>query len=395
MKRIDALVVGAGVAGSSAALRLARLGVRVLLVDRAPLPRHKVCGCCLNAEAVAILKELGLGAGLEHAGAVPIKQVVVSSRGHSVRLSNSGGCAVSRYRLDQLLAEAAERAGCEVLGRTSARIVGLGEHPGELVRVVCSGAGVGGQQAIAARVVLVADGLAGSSLSGIEEGARLIKPDSLRGYGALLAPANHDQPRGEVVMRCGTLGYVGTVVLEDGSLDIAAAMRPEEVKRAGGPGAAVALIAEQAGQPLRGLDDAHWRATPPLTGSRKRLAHAGVMVLGDAAGYVEPFTGEGMAWALRSAHAALPIATHAIASGWDAGCSARWDIAYRSQVRHRQWRCRLFSALLRRPALTAAMLAMACRLPARLQCFASRLALPQMFQPTTPQRRWVEQRPCP
>ena len=57
----DAVVIGAGPAGGIAALGLARAGRRVLLVDKQRFPRAKVCGCCLNASAVATLREAELG----------------------------------------------------------------------------------------------------------------------------------------------------------------------------------------------------------------------------------------------------------------------------------------------------------------------------------------------
>ena len=61
----DAVVIGAGPAGGIAALGLARAGQRVLLVDKQRFPRAKVCGCCLNASALAVLREAGLGERLD------------------------------------------------------------------------------------------------------------------------------------------------------------------------------------------------------------------------------------------------------------------------------------------------------------------------------------------
>ena len=68
----DALVIGAGPAGSVAARELARRGCRVLLVDKATFPRPKVCGCCVNGAAIRALERLGLGHVLD--GAIAARQ---------------------------------------------------------------------------------------------------------------------------------------------------------------------------------------------------------------------------------------------------------------------------------------------------------------------------------
>src|SRR5271156_2503277 len=77
----DALVVGAGPAGSIAARQLARSGVSVLLVDKARFPRRKVCGCCVGAGAVAMLEQIGLGDLLPALGARSIRQFQLAAYG--------------------------------------------------------------------------------------------------------------------------------------------------------------------------------------------------------------------------------------------------------------------------------------------------------------------------
>ena len=79
----DALVIGAGPAGSVTARELARRGRRVLLVDRATFPRSKVCGGCLNGAAIRTLERLGLGRVLE--GALPLDDAPCRGRGRCRR----------------------------------------------------------------------------------------------------------------------------------------------------------------------------------------------------------------------------------------------------------------------------------------------------------------------
>lgn len=81
----------------------------------------------------------------------------------------------------------------------------------------------------------------------------------------------------------------------------------------GGLGRAAARLVREAGWPAPELfAELSWRGTPALTRRRTRISEERVFVLGDAAGYVEPFTGEGMAWALASGAAVAPLAARAV-----------------------------------------------------------------------------------
>ncbi|MGL4550971.1 MAG: NAD(P)/FAD-dependent oxidoreductase, partial [Gemmataceae bacterium] len=126
----------------------------------------------------------------------------------------------------------------------------------------------------------------------------------------------------------------------------------DAVRRAGGPGQVAAALLGRAGWPVPDrLPEAPWRGTPPLTRSARRVAGHRLFVLGDAAGYVEPFTGEGMAWALASAVTLAPLASRP----WTPGLASAWARAHRRVVTGRQLACRALSAVLRRPWLTGTL----------------------------------------
>lgn len=320
----DAAIIGAGPAGAVTAYELARRRQRVLLVDKAKFPRPKVCGCCLNRGAVQTLNRLGLGHTLAHA--VPLSAVCLAAAGHTATIPLPGGVALSREWLDSALVGAAIRAGAVF-------------HDGEARKVAeC--------QAIA-RVVVVASGLLGNEAPA--------EADSRIGAGVVV-PAEGVPAffrRGMVYMATAAGGYVGLVRLEDDRLDVAAAFDAVFVRQCGGLGpAAEAILAETRWPAIAPLAMLPWKGTPALT--RRAATRAGQrwFAVGDAAGYVEPFTGEGMAWAIRSAVALAPLAVRA-AEHWSDSLAREWERTHRRLIESRQWVCRIVARLLRSPRLTA------------------------------------------
>jgi hypothetical protein len=156
-------------------------------------------------------------------------------------------------------------------------------------------------------------------------------------------------------MAHGRGGYVGVTTIEDGRLDVAAALDPEFVKAAGGLGPAAATILDEAGLlPLPGLASGPWKGTPLLTRRTPRPAAERLFVLGDAAGYVEPFTGEGIGWALTAAVAVTDLAVRAVHS-WQSALANEWSNCYRKSIAQRQRTCRLLARVLRSTMATKAL----------------------------------------
>ena len=99
-RRWDAIVVGAGPAGALAARQLAREGTEVLLLDRKAFPRWKVCGACVNQNALSVLKDVNLHDLVERLGAVPIEKFQLCVGSRHATLAIPGGVAVSRAQFD-------------------------------------------------------------------------------------------------------------------------------------------------------------------------------------------------------------------------------------------------------------------------------------------------------
>ncbi|QEH36815.1 3-(3-hydroxyphenyl)propionate hydroxylase [Aquisphaera giovannonii] len=355
----DAIVLGAGPAGSVAARGLALRGLRTLLVDRKPFPRRKVCGACLNRDAVGALEAAGLGPALRGLGGPALDRLEIGLEGRSISLALPGGTAVSRSALDSALAGEAVAAGAWFRDGIEATV---GPAEGGLRRITLA---EGPRQVVArASVVLVATGL-GLPRFERDEGVRSVaSPGSRIGAGCRL-PGDHGFPReGTIAMAVGRRGYVGLVRLEDGSLNVAAALDAGLLRSAGGPAAAAREILGQAGfRAAEGLERADWQGTLPLSRRTRPMAAERLFVLGDAAGYVEPFTGEGMAWAIRAAAEVVPLSERA-AARWEPGLAREWRRAHEACVLQRQRLCRGVAAVLRRPWIARAAFAAAGRFPA-------------------------------
>jgi flavin-dependent dehydrogenase len=355
----DAVVVGAGPAGALAARELARGKANVLLVDKASFPRWKVCGCCLNGRALGVLRATGLGELAGGLGAVPLERLRLGSGGRWADIPLAGGVALSREALDAGLVHAAIRSGVAFLPQTQA-VLGSAEAGG---RTVLLGREEGAAR-VATRLVLAADGLGGRLLSGQAGEDVNTEEGSWVGAGAVAETAPDAVDPGMVFMACGRGGYVGLVRLEDGRLNVAAAFDPGLLKRRHHPGAAAAAILQESGlPPVPGLEELAWRGTPALTRRATRLAYPRLFVVGDAAGYVQPFTGEGIAWTLAAGQAVAALALRGVRH-WDAALEAEWDTVYRRSIASGQGTCRALMHALGHPGLTTAAVAVLRRWPA-------------------------------
>lgn len=369
-ERWQAVVIGAGPAGTAVAWRLAAAGLRVILVDRHAFPRGKVCGCCLSRRALDELRSLGDG-GLPE-GAVPLATVRLAHRGGSVGMPLPAGRVVSRERLDATLVGRAIAAGCHWLPHACVQSVDDRGDDGCAVALRVADAAT---VSITAELVVVATGLAdhvrvaggGAAASGagrVEAGSRL-------GVGAVLSAEAGDLPGGELVMAVGRDGYCGLVRLDDGRIDVAAALDRTAVARHTTPVRTVAHLLDEAfgHDPWPVCADAilaaSFRATPPLTRRAPLAAGAAGRILrvGDAAGYVEPFTGEGIGWALTSARilAAAVDAPHGLRA--PAGIAARYVAAHRLELQAAHARCRLVARGLRWPVVVATAVTAARAVP--------------------------------
>ncbi len=354
----DVLVAGAGPAGALTAYNLARQGGRVLLVDKASYPRWKVCGCCLNGATLRALEVAGLGALPKRLGGVPLQRLELHVRGQEAVIGLPIGMALSRQALDAALVAEAIAAGATFLPQTEASWLSADERQSR-VRLQ-----QGTEEVVAsASVTVAADGLGGRFLRARPDMSAAVSPQAPVGLGAIVeSPPDCYAPH-TIYMACSPGGYVGAVRLEDGRLDLAAALDRRRLQDSETPAAAVSKILQENGLcSPPGLESLHFRGTPPLTRRRRHVAAERLFVLGDAAGYLEPFTGEGMSWATQQSLLLTPIVMRA-AAGWSAGLAEQWQSCFERFLKERQGVCRVATWLVRRPVIAQAAVATLRRFP--------------------------------
>ena len=366
----DVIVIGAGVAGGLAAFDCARRGLRVLLVEKRSFPRWKVCGCCFNTNAMAALTAAGLPDLFCDQGAVPLDHLHLGWSGRTMNLALPGGWALSRERFDQALVNAAMAAGATVRFQTGAVLEEMSEA-GRMVRLRPSGGDP--VERIQARVVLVAAGLQHQVLASSHPASSSSTPGSRLGAGCLISDDEGLFESGAIHMAIGRSGYVGLVRREDGALNLAAAFDRPVVQSSGGVTHAAELVLRQAGFPLpHELETSRWQLTPALTRRADVFSGERFLLLGDATGYVEPFTGEGMAWALAAGAAVAPFVQEAQGE-WTTDLEQRWQRRLETLTINRQRLCSLLSTLLRHPLAIHALFRLGSQWPAIPRRIISRL----------------------
>jgi flavin-dependent dehydrogenase len=311
---IDVAIAGGGPAGAIAALVLARAGVRVTVFDRVRFPRHKLCGDTINPGALGLLKRLGIA---NAAGTCAIDGMLITGT-HGVRIlgrypDGVTGRAIVRESFDHAVLSAAADAGAAVEEQV---VVQGAASDGAAIDGLYIVGPRGAKTRVTARVVIAADGRHSRVARSVGLGRFPARPRrwAVGGYFTDVAGLTMS---GEMHVRL--RHYIGVAPLPGGLAN--ACVVTSDRSRLGNPEAL--LLGALRGDPeLRGrFQDARLTAPPAMLGPLALDASAagvpGLLLAGDAAGFIDPMTGDGLRFAIRGAE----LAAHAALDVLDTGCA--------------------------------------------------------------------------
>jgi len=313
----DAVVAGAGPAGSATALLLSRAGMRVLLLDRARFPREKPCSEYLSPESTLVLERLGKDVLAAVAAASPARltgmKVVAPSGRSVVGRFETFSFALPRTRFDTILLNAAQTRGVEV--RQGVKVEELVYERGAVGGVVARDVGHGTRETFRARVVVGADGLR----SVVARRLGMVHTAGPRriAFTAHVADVPGVDDLGE--MHVGRPGYVGLGPIGEGVTTVALVVPFAEAHRGDRFFAELNRFPALAGRfdPRRLVRRvlatgpfARWSRRPVAIGGG-----GGALLVGDAADFFDPFTGQGIYSALRGAELAAVAIVETLATG--------------------------------------------------------------------------------
>lgn len=320
LTQFDAVVIGAGPAGSAAAILLARAGWLVALVERQTFPRRKVCGECIAASNLPLLATLGLIDALSvHAG-LPLRQVTLMRGNKEVTAhlpqgldpAHPWGQALGRETLDTLLLEQARSAGVDVWQPWSLQAI-AGRAGAWQCEVRSRSTGL----SMTIRTVVLIDAHGSwEPLASERRNMRHISkraahaPSDLLGFKANFINSAHRVSEISVLALDG--GYGGMVVADGGVTTVACCIRRDrlDVLRRGsegsGAGEAVQAWLQRECSGVRSAlsgaaRDGPWLGAGPIRPGIRVGRHNKLFRIGNAAGEAHPILGEGMSMALQSA----------------------------------------------------------------------------------------------
>jgi geranylgeranyl reductase family protein len=365
METFDVAIVGGGPAGSTCAAFCAGAGLRTLLLEREKFPREKVCGDCVNPSCWSVLNGLDLAErvrALPHSKLDQVEFIAIGGRKISVDLpcGDEGEFSIKRNLFDDLLLRRARELDAHVREETT--ITALVHNRGWKIETA-------GGESFEARTLVGADGR-NSTVARLCNLLPRTERERIALQSHLPLPDNFGNC---VVLQFLPNGYSGQAPVNDHELNVCLVAKPRE------------MDALKAWATKRfGISSDHaWRTITPLTRAAIPPQHENLFFIGDAARVVEPFTGEGIYYAMRSGElAAKTIAK--IIRGEDRQLALREFVrAHAEMYRGRLWINRLARAAVLSPRI-GSFLVQAARIdPGILRLLTAKIVRPSPHQATS------------
>jgi flavin-dependent dehydrogenase len=378
----DALVIGGGPAGATVAALLARAGWSVILAERKRFPRRKVCGEYLSASNLPLLDRLGVGAAFRDMAGPAIRRVGLYAGRDMIEADlptpvgnpPEWGRSLSRERLDLLLLEQAAKAGANI--RQPWKVLAIQEEPaspkrerGEFFRCHMEDGEVGSIAEVTADTVIAAHGSWDPGTLMSQPPRRPPGQADLLGFKAHFTASALRLELMPLLAFPG--GYGGMVHCEGNRVSLSCCVRRDRLQalrhdHVGDAGPAVLdHIQDHCQGVALALDgacrDGPWLAAGPLSPGRRRQDHAGLFLVGNAAGEAHPVIAEGISMGIQSA---FLLCRHLI--DWQHGGGRRDELGRVAEAYAAEWR-RHFAGRLRLSQLLAAWAtrsaAVACTVP--------------------------------
>lgn len=374
MIALDALVIGAGPAGTSTAQGLARAGMSVMLVEKRAFPRRKVCGEFVSAPTWPLLEILGVSEALSPHAGPPVHRVglfagetALDSPMPPADGTIRWGRALGRHLLDAALLEAAARSGAQL--RQPAAFAAMARERGCL-RVTLE-SGRGDREEVLARMVVDAHG----SWEHMPGGQQPARPGDLLGFKARFAHARLAPGLMPLVLFPG--GYGGLVETDSGVVSFSCCIRRDALRAVRiGHGSAGEAVLQHAMRNCRGLREAldgasleqSWLAAGPIRTGIRPLHDDGIFRAGNAAGEAHPLIAEGITMAIQSGFLlAQGIAAQGGLSGRALADAGReYERAWRRQLASRVRASTAFASLTLSPLASGLSREVLRRIPAAL-----------------------------
>jgi menaquinone-9 beta-reductase len=319
----DVAIVGGGPAGSSCAAFCAMAGLQSLVLDREKFPREKVCGDCLNPSCWTVLKRLELAdrvRDLPHSKLCSVEFISINGRGLTVDLPSGadGEISVKRGLFDNLLLTQARELGANVHEQTTVTGLTRNDHWN-----IESASG----DRFQARILIAADG----RNSTVAHLCNLL-PRPARERVALQAHIQLPRDFGNrIVLQFLREGYSGQASVNETQLNLCLVGTPPTISK----------LRRWAERQFQLPTDQSWRTITPLTRLPVPSAHENLFFIGDAARVVEPFTGEGIYYALRSGELAAKAVAKILRGDARNSALREFTSAHAQMYRGRLWINRL------------------------------------------------------